>query len=130
MSQMTIRSGSTADVERIGTISFEAHSLCRDWSARCPNVKAQDWVDVQKDLVLQHLGSANDVVIVAEDDKGGVVGYIYGRIVGKGLPGMAKKKTLEGQNTVELAKMSNAAFVDALIEKYGRVLCKSALTIA
>jgi hypothetical protein len=124
---MTIRNGSKADAGIIGTISFEAHSLCNDWSERCPNVKAQDWVEVQKDLVLQHFDSANDIVVVAEDDKGEVVGYVFGRVLGKGLPGAAKKKSLEGQNTVALGKMSNAGFINSLIDKYGKILCKSAL---
>ncbi|KAJ9124008.1 hypothetical protein QFC22_000800 [Naganishia vaughanmartiniae] len=122
MFRSRIRNASEVDAKRIGAISFQAHSLCNDWSLRCPDVKAQDWVEVQTDLVLQHFGTMNDVVVVAEDENGEVVGYVFGRVLGKGLPGAAKKKPLAGQNTVELGKMSNASFIDSLVEKYDRIL--------
>ncbi|KAJ9097726.1 hypothetical protein QFC21_004764 [Naganishia friedmannii] len=122
MSQLTIRNGLEADAERIGTISFEAHSLCKDWNQRCPNVEAHDWVEVQTDLVLQHFDSANDMVVVAEDGEGEVVGYVFGRVLGKGLPGAAKKRHLAGQNTVALGRMSNAGFINSLIDKYDRII--------
>ena len=124
MSQWTIRTASQSEAPKLASICFEAYKLGRDWSTLCPNVKSEDWIEVQTDLCLQHFHSEDDLVLVAEDNSGEVIGVIYGRSVGKGLPGVAKRKPLEGRNMTAVKSRSNAGFVYAMTDKYGKIFCK------
>ncbi|KAJ9124009.1 hypothetical protein QFC22_000801 [Naganishia vaughanmartiniae] len=122
MSQYAIRKGVPADVQKIAMIAFEAYRLCDDWAILWTDVRSEDWIDVQMDLVMQHFDSVHDIVLVAEDTKGEIVGFIYGRVLGKGMQGAAQRKPLAGRNMSVVDKISNADFIRSMLDKYGRIL--------
>jgi len=124
MPQWKIRKAEEADAPKIARICYEAYSLCRDWPSLNLNVTAQEWIEASTNLCLQLFGSANDLVIVAEDEAGEIVGATYCRVLGKGLPGEAQRRPLEGRNLAAVAMNDNTAFVESLLGKYGKIFCK------
>jgi len=118
---ITIRSASEADARQLANVYYEAYRLTKSWSSIFPIVDTRKYIDVQTDLCLQYFGSTSDLVAVAEDEKGKVVGGTFGRVVTEENSGLAKPASLVGKNEAVVALMEHSDFIRGLLRKYNKV---------
>lgn len=125
MQQRTVRNASKADAPHLANVFYEAYRLTESWSTIFPVVDENEYVDVQTDLCLEYFSSPTDLVIVAEDEEGTIVGGMFGRVLTEEKPDLETPASMAGKNMDVVSLMDSSDFINGLLRKYGKIFCKS-----
>jgi hypothetical protein len=121
---MSLRVPRKEDAREMAHVLYEGLHPLRYFSILWPGAQRDNWIEVQTDYCIQHLEERHSVPFVTVDDKGTMTGMAYGRFLDWETPAASTELSLIGGDTEELGKLENQTLHKALVEKYGRVLCK------